>query len=98
MTLEQTILSMASRIGISGELVKTVKAIKRSLRSFCIDGTTFHPCQWQDSTSQGMRWFAEINHPIGMTWSEQYSPQFRTKADCRDYAQDRLKKKVALAQ
>ena len=65
--------------------------MRANLKSFSVDGITFHPCQWQDNTSQGMRWYAEINHPTGMTWGELHSPQFATKADCRSYASDQLK-------
>jgi len=62
--------------------------MKRQLRSFVIDGITFEPCQWLDSISQGMRWYAEISHRTGGTWAEQHSPQFRTKSECNQYAQD----------
>ena len=67
-----------------------------ALKSFTTGKITFNPCQWIDSTSQGMRWYAEVNHPTGMTWDERHSPQFRTKADCRSYAADCVKLNAAM--
>jgi hypothetical protein len=66
------------------------------LKSFMMHGTEFRPCEWQDSKAAGSKWYAVTLHPLtNMEYSEQHSPRFATKEDCRLFALDRAEADAA---
>lgn len=61
----------------------------RQYKSFRIGRFEFRPCEFQDSTGLGYRWYVVMVHEAtGMDYAEWHCPKFRSKADCRQWAND----------
>lgn len=60
---------------------------KKAKNSWSHLGTTFFPCDWQDSLVAGFRWYAVVYHGgTGLQYDEQCSPKFATKLEAREWA------------
>lgn len=68
---------------------------QRAKREHKINGSTYLPCEWQDSLDAGARWYRLILHyneygVVDGAYDERCSPRFATLEDCRRDSLDYL--------